>query len=85
MKILNRICASTDPGGTLLITGFHLDIEPLTLILWTWPFSQFLNHLTVHPSNLHLSNSEVRMFWGDYIKGLTEVQVYNIHRFSTVH
>ncbi|KAK4810808.1 hypothetical protein QYF61_008780 [Mycteria americana] len=53
MKILNSTGSRTP-----LVTGFHLDIEPLTRSLWTQPSSQFLIHLTVYPSNPSLSNLE---------------------------
>lgn len=49
---------------------FALRIEPLTVVLWTWPFSQFLTHLTVHPSNSYVSNLVGRMLWGTVLKAL---------------
>uniref|UniRef100_A0A8B9VP04 RPTOR independent companion of MTOR complex 2 n=1 Tax=Anas zonorhyncha TaxID=75864 RepID=A0A8B9VP04_9AVES len=43
---------------TSLVTGLHPDIELSTTILWLQPANQFFIHLTVHPSNPHLSNVE---------------------------
>jgi len=34
MKMLNSTGPSTDTCGTPLVTGIHLDIEPLTTTLW---------------------------------------------------
>ena len=50
-KILNNTGPNTDPWGMPLITGFHLDIEPLTTTLQVWPSSQFLIQEVVRPSN----------------------------------
>jgi len=73
MKILNNIVPSTDPRGTPLVTGFHLDNELLTVTLCTQPSSQFLTHLTAHQTiPLQFRSKNVV---GDHIKGLTEVQV----------
>jgi len=71
INILNSTGPSTDPWGTPLVTGLHLDIEPLTATLWLRPSNQFLTHRTVHPSNPWLSNLERRMLWGTVWKGFT--------------
>ena len=42
IKMLKNIGLKTDPWGTALITGLHLDIEPLTTTPWLWPSNQFL-------------------------------------------
>ena len=60
----------TDPWGMPLITGLHLDIEPLMTTLCLWPFNQFFIHQVVHPSNPHPSNLEIRMWWGTMSKAL---------------
>ena len=44
-----------DPWGTPLITGLHLDMEPLTTALWLRPSNQFLIQHIVQPSNPSLS------------------------------
>jgi len=44
MKMLNSTGPRTDPGGTLLVTSVHLDIELLTTALWLQPSNQFLSH-----------------------------------------
>jgi len=61
MKTLNGTGPSTDPCGTPLVTGIHLDIEPLITTLWLRPSNQFLSHQTVHPSNPYFSSLERRM------------------------
>ena len=63
-KMLSSTCPNTNPSGTPLITGVHLDIEQLTASLWAWPFNQFLVHQVVHASNPHLSNLETRLLCG---------------------
>ena len=37
------------PQGTPLVTGLHLDREPLITTLYLWPFNQFLIHWVIHP------------------------------------
>lgn len=54
-----------NPWGPPLVTGFILDIEPLTGHPWTLPSSQFLTPLTANPSNPFLSHWEVRMLGED--------------------
>ncbi|KAK4820500.1 hypothetical protein QYF61_000079, partial [Mycteria americana] len=73
-EILNSTGPNTHPGGTPLVTDLHLDIEPLTTMLWMRPSNQFLIHRTVHPSNPYLSNLERRMLWGT-IMLLTDPEV----------
>jgi len=51
-----------DPWGTPLITGLHLDMEPLTTALWLRPSNQFLIQHTVQLSNPSLSNLEIRLW-----------------------
>ena len=51
-----------DPWGTPLITGLHLDMEPLTTALWLRPSNQFLIQHILQPSNPSLSNLEVRLW-----------------------
>lgn len=63
-KMLNSTSPSIGSWGTLLVTDLHLDIEPLTVTLWAWPFRQFLTHGVVHTSDLCLSNLEVRRSCG---------------------
>lgn len=57
MKIKYQ-CWETPP-----ITGLHLDIEPLTEVLWVRPSSQFLIYRVVSPSNPHLSSLEKRKLY----------------------
>lgn len=47
MKRLKRTEPRTEPWSTLLFTGFHLDLLPLTTTLWVQLFSQFLTHFAV--------------------------------------
>lgn len=61
MKILNTISPSTDPWGTSLVTGFHLNIDPFTPSLWIQPSNHILILRIVHPSDLYLSNLEARL------------------------
>jgi len=51
MKKLNKIGPSTDPWGTLQVTGLQLDSAPLMTTLRALPFSQFSVHLTVYSSS----------------------------------
>lgn len=44
-----------------LVSGLHLDVEPLTTTLWVPPSSQFFMQLVVHLSTSYFSNSEIRM------------------------
>jgi len=46
MKLLKRT-GGLDCWGTLLVTCFQLDFSLLTAILWMWPFSYVLIHLTL--------------------------------------
>lgn len=66
--------------GTLLITGFHLSVKPLTVTLWMQASSQFLTHLTVNPSDLYLSSSEIRTLLGE----LCFISVQETSHASTV-
>lgn len=50
-KMLNSSSTNTSPWGTLLVTGLHLDIKPLTATPWVQPSSQFLVHV-VRPSSI---------------------------------
>ena len=59
-----------DPWGTPLITGLHLDMEPLTTALWLRPSNQFFTHQKVQTSNLYLSNLEIWMWCGTTPKAL---------------
>lgn len=47
MKRLKRTEPRTEPWSTLLFTGFHLDLLPLTTTLWVQLFSQFSTHFAV--------------------------------------
>lgn len=58
-KRLNNIGSSTDSWGTSLITHFHLDIQQLTITLWTGPF--IISYPTAYPSNPYLSNLAARI------------------------
>lgn len=62
MKILNCIGPSMKPWGILIITGFHMGVESLTVTLCTWPPREFLVYLKGHLSNLYLFNLERRIF-----------------------
>lgn len=73
MNVLNNFGPSINPQGTPLITGLHLDIEPLTAALWIYLCTQFLINLILHLSSTYLANLEVIMLWGGFIKGLTRV------------
>lgn len=59
-----------DPWETLLLIGFHFDVETLNVTLWIWPLSKFLLHLTAHLSNPNLSNLVSRMLWRTTSKAL---------------
>jgi len=50
IKILNRTGPSTNPWGTPLVTGHHLDVTPFTTDLWAWPSSQFFTQQRVYLS-----------------------------------
>lgn len=63
-KMLKRPGPNNDPCGASLITGLHLDLEPLSTILWVLPFRQFLIHQVFHPSNPFLSSLEARVSLG---------------------
>ncbi|KAK4809529.1 hypothetical protein QYF61_015365 [Mycteria americana] len=43
IKILNRTGPSTEPWGTPLVNGRHLDLTPFTTTLWAQPSSSDLN------------------------------------------
>lgn len=64
ISLINSTGPSTDPWGTLYITGLHLDIETATL--WIGPFHQFLIHLTIHPSNPYLFNITTKCGWHNF-------------------
>jgi len=70
IKMLKSIGPKTDPWGTLLVTGLHLDREPLITTLCLRPFNQFLVHPLVHPSNPHPTNLETGMWRGTMSKAL---------------
>lgn len=53
IKILDSILPNMDPEEHFLLTS---SMELLTEALWIWPPSQYLLHLTIHPSNLYLAN-----------------------------
>ncbi|GAB0181629.1 hypothetical protein GRJ2_000628200 [Grus japonensis] len=78
MKILNRTGPSIDPWTTPLVTGLQLDFVPLITTLWAWPFSRFSIHLIVCLSSPYI-NKFYEDLIGNSIKGLTEMQVDNIH------
>lgn len=44
MKMLKNIGLSTDPYGTLFVTGLHLDVELLITTIWARPHNHFLIH-----------------------------------------
>ena len=83
MKKLNSTGPSTDPWGTPLVTGVHLDIELLTTTLCQRLSNQFLSHRTDHPSNPYLSNLERRTLSGTVSKAL--LQIDHIHSSSLLH
>lgn len=64
MKILNNTSPSTDPLGNPLISGLHLDIEPLTVTF------SVLIHWIVHPSYPCLSNLDTKILCGALSKAL---------------
>lgn len=61
-----------DPWETWLVADFHVDTELLTTVVWLQPFSQFLIHRVVLPSNLQFKEKD---FMGDHVKGLAELWV----------
>lgn len=72
MKVLNSVGSRMDLRGIVLVTGFHLDFELLTVTLWTGSSIQFVIYLTVHPSNQYCSNEVVGILWGTVAKALQE-------------
>lgn len=52
LKMLNSIGSTSDPWGTLLVTGLHLDFLPPVTTLWGWQIRQLSIHLTVHLSSV---------------------------------
>lgn len=73
---------NTNPWGTFLVTGFHMDIKLLTTMLWVLPSSQFLNPWLVHPSDLCLSEKDVVQH---SIKRFAETQVDVVSCSSLFH
>lgn len=72
MKVLNSVGSRMDLRGIVLVTGFHLDFELLTVTLWTGSSIQFVIYLTAHPSNQYCSNEVVGILWGTVAKTLQE-------------
>lgn len=57
--------SSPSPSETLLVTGLHRDHELLPTALPLQPSSQSCIHWVLHPSNPHLSSSDIRMPCGN--------------------
>ena len=60
IKMSNSTSLKMGSWRILLVTSLHLDIDPMTTTLWIWPSKQFFSHWIVYPSNLYLSNLEMR-------------------------
>ncbi|KAK4811173.1 hypothetical protein QYF61_019804 [Mycteria americana] len=76
--VISKLAEGSDPVLTPGVHRLHLDFVPLITTLWTWPFSQFFNpshRLLIQPIHQQLLYEDLI---GDSVKGLTEVQVYNI-------
>ena len=72
-----------DPWGTPLITGLHLDMEPLTTALWLRPSNQFLIQHIVQPSNPSLSNLEIRLWCRTVSKAQLQVDDISCPLFTS--
>ena len=64
IKRLKSIVPKMNHWETLLITGLHLDIKPLTVTLCLQPSNRFSMHQLVNPSNIYPSDLEIRIWWG---------------------
>lgn len=68
IKILNTSGPYMYPSGALLVTGLHMDTEPLA-ICWMQPFGQCLIHQIVHSSiSSQFSDKDVVLDHVNYLK-----------------
>jgi len=78
IKMLNRTGPKTEPWRTPLVTGCQLDLTPFTTTLCARPSSQFFIQQRVHPCKPWAARFSS-------VKGLTKLQVDDIHSLSLIH
>lgn len=84
IKILNRIDLSTEPWRTALMTGCQMDVTPFSTLSACSHPDIFTPRRVHHPSHEQLV-SPWESLWHisrSFVKCFTEVQIYNMHRFS---
>ena len=85
MKMLNNTGPSTDPWRTSLVTGLHLDVEPLTvnsLEAAIQPVPYPSNSSPIKSISLQFRGKNAG---GNISKALTEIQVGDISSPSLIH